>query len=49
MIKQNQGNPALSMQQAKERANAERLRQQTTAQRQAERLAKKHKRNPPKS
>jgi hypothetical protein len=49
MIKQNQGNPALSMQQAKEKANAERVRQQTTAQRQAERLAKKHKRNPPKS
>ena len=49
MVKENQGNPALSAQQAKEKANAERLRQQTSAQRQAEQLAKKRKRNPPKS
>ena len=49
MVKENQGNPALSAQQAKEKANAERLRQQTSAQRQAEQLAKKRRRNPPKS
>ena len=49
MIKENQGNPALSAQQAKEKANAEKLRQQTSAQRQAEQLAKKRRRNPPKS
>lgn len=49
MVKENQGNPALSAQQAKETANAERIRKQTSAQRQAEQLAKKHRRNPPKS
>jgi predicted RNA-binding protein with RPS1 domain len=49
MIKENQGNPALSIQQAKEKANAEKVRQQTSAQRQAEQLAKKRRRNPPKS
>jgi len=47
--RENMGNPAQSAQQAKEREQAQKAKEQTTAQRQAAQLAKKHKRNPPKS
>ena len=47
--RQNMGNPAQSLEQSKLRETAAKQRQQTSAQRQAEQLAKKHRRNPPKS
>ncbi len=47
--RENMGNPAQSAEQAKLRETAAKQRAQTSAQRQAERLAKKHLRNPPKS
>jgi hypothetical protein len=47
--RENMGNPALSAEQAKQREQAQKVKAQTSAQRQAEQLAKKHKRNPPKS
>ena len=47
--RENMGNPAQSLEQAKQRETAAKQRQQTSAQRQAEQLAKKRRRNPPKS
>ncbi len=47
--RENMGNPAQSVEQAKQREQAQKVKEQTTAQRQAEQLAKKHRRNPPKS
>jgi hypothetical protein len=47
--RENMGNPAQSAEQAKQREQAQKAKAQTSAQRQAEQLAKKHKRNPPKS
>ena len=47
--RKNMGNPAQSLEQSKLRETAEKQRQQTSAERQAARLAKKHLRNPPKS
>ncbi len=47
--RQNMGNPSLSAEQAKQREQAQKVKAQTSAQRQAAQLAKKHLRNPPKS
>lgn len=49
MIQKNQGNPALSAEQKKLQEQEVKERARTSAQRQADQLAKKRRRNPPKS